>query len=378
MDPEGLVPSDYASYQLFEPGDLVFKLIDLENISTSRVGHVPRRGIMSPAYLRLRPSDAIVVRYFYWQFFDLYNRRVFNQLGSGVRSTLGAEDVLDLPMIVPPVADQRAIADFLDAETARIDALIDRKRSLLELIKGRSLSLIDEVLLLGEPGKGRTYDSRLDGIWPELPSNWHITPLKYLATCDTSGAWGSEPGVEAEDVPVATTAQLDASGHFQHDKMEVRSFSASDAKRYTCRPGETVVVKSSGSATNIVSGKAGLVTAATPPFVFSNFLLRLRPHMGSIEPKYLYLLVTSHLVKERIKRMVSATTYPNLQVAEYLRQEFPVPPSSEQRAILERLEGKLGLHERAISSTEESITRMLARREAVITRAVSGAHDLAR
>jgi type I restriction enzyme S subunit len=133
-NPEGLVPADYATYQIFEKDDLVFKLIDLDNVRTSRVGHVHRRGIMSSAYTRLRPSASVDTRFMYWQFFDLYNRQIFNQLGSGVRSTLNADDVLNLPMLVPPFMRQKAIANFLDRETARIDEAIEKKRRLLHLV----------------------------------------------------------------------------------------------------------------------------------------------------------------------------------------------------------------------------------------------------
>ena len=55
-NPEGLVPKDYSTYQIFEKDDLVFKLIDLENFRTSRVGLVHERGIMSSAYLRVQPA----------------------------------------------------------------------------------------------------------------------------------------------------------------------------------------------------------------------------------------------------------------------------------------------------------------------------------
>jgi type I restriction enzyme, S subunit len=60
-NPEGLVPQSYETYQLFNKNDLVFKLIDLENLRTSRVGIVHEDGIMSSAYLRLvcsrRPAN---------------------------------------------------------------------------------------------------------------------------------------------------------------------------------------------------------------------------------------------------------------------------------------------------------------------------------
>jgi type I restriction enzyme S subunit len=136
-NPVGLVPEDYATYQIFEADDLVFKLIDLENVRTSRVGQVPKRGIMSSAYLRLRPRPGVSVRYLYWSFFDLYNRQIFNHLGSGVRSTLGADDVLNLPLLVPDLDTQQAIADYLDTETTRIDDLITKKQRMIELLSER-------------------------------------------------------------------------------------------------------------------------------------------------------------------------------------------------------------------------------------------------
>ena len=62
-DVDGLQSSDYEGYQIFEAGDLAFKLIDLQNIKTSRVGLVPERGIMSPAYIRLEPLNTTHKRY---------------------------------------------------------------------------------------------------------------------------------------------------------------------------------------------------------------------------------------------------------------------------------------------------------------------------
>ena len=52
-DNEGLQPEDFASYQILRKNELVFKLIDLQNISTSRVGFSPYEGLVSPAYIVL-------------------------------------------------------------------------------------------------------------------------------------------------------------------------------------------------------------------------------------------------------------------------------------------------------------------------------------
>ena len=94
--PIGLAPSDYSTYQIFEPGDLVFKLIDLNNIATSRVGLVPEEGIMSSAYIRLTPRKEINIQYYFLQYYDLWLRQIYNGLGNGVRQTLNADDLLNI------------------------------------------------------------------------------------------------------------------------------------------------------------------------------------------------------------------------------------------------------------------------------------------
>ena len=77
---EGLRPTEYSSYQVFEKNDLVFKLIDLENQKTSRVGLVHERGIMSPVYIRLESKNTIDSKYSYYYYYNLYKQYIFNSL----------------------------------------------------------------------------------------------------------------------------------------------------------------------------------------------------------------------------------------------------------------------------------------------------------
>jgi len=141
-DPVGMVPKDYASYQRFRKNDLVFKLIDLENFKTSRVGLVHEDGIMSPAYIRLSLIDGGDIRYFYHQFFDLYLRGVFNQLGAGVRATLGQNDLLDLGVVFPGLEEQTQIVRYLDTQDRRINRLIRDKRRLIDLLNEQKQAII--------------------------------------------------------------------------------------------------------------------------------------------------------------------------------------------------------------------------------------------
>src|SRR5699024_858648 len=136
---DGLQPESFDSYQLLKPGHLVFKLIDLQNVSTSRVGLSEDEGLVSPAYIVVQPSKEVLPRYAYWYFMDLYFRQVFNNLGEdGVRASLGWESLKELPFPLRSIEQQERIVQYLDAETAKIDHLIAKQRKLLKLLDLRN------------------------------------------------------------------------------------------------------------------------------------------------------------------------------------------------------------------------------------------------
>ena len=176
-------------------------------------------------------------------------------------------------------------------------------------------------------------------------------------------------------MPVATTAQIDADGRFKVENMPLRRFTANEVSRYVCSPGDILVVKSSGSAANIISGKAGIVDINTSRFVFSNFLMRLRTDKNVCLPEYVYALLVSHLTRERIKLMCSTTTFPNLKIGEYMSAGLPVPPLEEQIAISESIKINVTAINQAILSQQKMIELLKERRLAVIVQAATKGLD---
>ena len=322
---------------------------------------------------RIRTKTSIAdARYLFWALTGNHARGQMTVAATGVtRFGLRADSIRSLAIRVPSRREQRAIAGYLDIETGRIDALLSKKRRMIELLEERVGSLIDE-MLLAEGYVGKEPDDPLDGAWEKLPAGWHVMPVKHLVGHLNSGAWGGEPGENEIEMPVATTAQISSDGQFDVCGMARRSFSRPEVAKFACRPGDIVVVKSSGSATNIISGKAGLVGDDHKTFVFSNFLMNLRPNRDVVEPRYLYMCLISTLTRERIKRMVSATTYPNLRVEEYLSSTLPVPPIVEQHRLVEEVGNQI-LEMRHLSSlTRKSLDLLTERRQALITAAVAG------
>ena len=176
---KGLRPSNYKTYQLFEKDDLVFKLIDLENVKTSRVGLVHENGIMSPVYIRLEPNKNSHSKYNYYYFYDLYKKEIFNFLGSGVRSSLSPSDLLEIEVPVPPLQEQQQISDYLDYKTLKIDTLIEKTEQKIELLKEQRTSLINTTVTKGLNPNVEMKDSGVEWIG-EIPSKWKTTRLKYI------------------------------------------------------------------------------------------------------------------------------------------------------------------------------------------------------
>lgn len=204
-----------------------------------------------------------------------------------------------------------------------------------------------------------------------IPTHWDERPLKYLSNIDNSGCYGSDPEGYEITAPVATTAQISSEGKFDMNAMPIRGFGSEEFDRYRCDDGQILVVKSSGSATNIISGKAGIVTKNEEGFVFSNFLLRIIPDENKVLPRFLYALLISNLTRERIKLMCSTTTYPNLSVPEYSSSLLPVPPLPEQGKIIGFLDQETAKIDTLIGKQQQLIKLLKEKRHAVISHAIS-------
>lgn len=86
-DDTGLQPEKFETYQILRPNELVFKLIDLQNISTSRVGRSSYEGIVSPAYIVLHEKFDCSTKFAEYFFLAMWMHQILNQLGAdGVRT----------------------------------------------------------------------------------------------------------------------------------------------------------------------------------------------------------------------------------------------------------------------------------------------------
>ena len=171
-DAGGLQPERFETYQILHENELVFKLIDLQNVATSRVGRSPYTGIVSPAYIILHERNEKSTKYAEYYFLSMWMHQVFNQLGAdGVRSNIGASGLLNIPFLMPPEEEQESIADYLDTQCTKIDEIIAEAKASIEDYKQWKASVIHEAVT-----KGLNPDVEMQEIGIEwigrMPSHW--------------------------------------------------------------------------------------------------------------------------------------------------------------------------------------------------------------
>jgi type I restriction enzyme S subunit len=325
----------------------------------------------------LRPrSEIIIGKYLHWCLQGIEVSTQFSVSANGVtRYGLSHGDIKNVSIHVPGAEEQTQIARFLDWKTAQINRFIRNKRRLIELLKEQKQNIINQAVTRGLDPNVKLKPSGVEWIG-DIPEHWEEIPLKQIARADNSGSYGVEPELGGVVLPVATTAQIDKDGSFLVKKMPIRGFTEAEAKRYSCKPGEILVVKSSGSISNVITGKAGIFSEDTPDFAFSNFLMRLTAKREKVLPLYLFYLLTSHLTRERVKRMVAGSTYPNLRVGEYLSSKLPLPEITEQSAICDFIQRETSVLDQAITRAGREIELMREYRTRLISDVVTGQVDV--
>lgn len=182
-DSDGLQPKEFDGYQIIYANDFIFKMIDLQNISTSRVGLSPYMGLVSPAYIRFSPRKKDQFNKFaYYFLMSMYYNCVYNNLGgNGVRSALNASDMGRFVIPFPTMDKQYHIVSYLDRKLAEVDKLIDVQQAQIEKLKEYKQSVITEAVTKGLDPSAPMKDSEIE--WAtRIPKHWRVMPNKYIMT----------------------------------------------------------------------------------------------------------------------------------------------------------------------------------------------------
>ena len=176
---EGLLPASFEGYNIVEPGDIVLRLTDLQNDHTSlRVGKVRERGIITSAYVTLRPFQG-ESQYLYYALHAYDLKKGFYGMGAGVRQGLTFTEARMIEIPFPAMEIQLAIADYLDEKCGVIDEIIEQAKATIEEYKAWKSSVIFEAVTKGLDPNAEMKDSGVEWIG-KMPETWELKPFRYF------------------------------------------------------------------------------------------------------------------------------------------------------------------------------------------------------
>jgi type I restriction enzyme S subunit len=162
-------------------------------------------------------------------------------------------------------------------------------------------------------------------------------------------------------------------GNLDVESVPVRYLAQSELE-CIAHEGDLLVVKSSGSATNIRSGKTAICPhELTGRIACSNFMMLLRPAKDKVEPRWLWRYLNGRDAKAFVQLIAGSSTYPNIKWSSYKNLLVPVPPFHNQQHIVAKLDEQMAALDRA----EKALAEQQAAASDFLQAALEAVFDLA-
>lgn len=363
-------PSDDLSpYQLVEPGDLAINKMKAWQGSVAISDH---RGIVSPAYFVYSATHTHHSRFLHYLFRSPRYITGYLSLSKGIRVNqwdLEPEDHSRMPVVIPSPAEQAAIANFLDHETAKIDALVSQQERLIELLKEKRQAVISHAVTKGLDPSVPMKDSGVDWLG-EVPAHWEVRSISSVSTKITNGYVGP-----TRDILVDQGVRYLQSLHIKGNKIRfdqpyfVREEWSLEHSKSILEEGDVLIVQ---------TGDIGQVAVVPPEFAGCNChaLIIVSPIREVLSGDWLASLLNSDYGFHSLLSIQTGALHPHLNCGNVKFLFVPVPPREEQAVIQRHITASTEKFDDLILEAETAIELLRERRTALISAAVTGQIDV--
>jgi type I restriction enzyme S subunit len=279
-----------------------------------------------------------------------------NLAGGEQRDGLNLEIVGAIPCPVPPFEKQRAIADYLDRETARMEVLITAKEELLELLAEKRRAIVTGCVIRGITPEVQWRESSIPWLG-KIPAHWEVERSKWLfRERDERSVTGEEEMLSVSHLTGVTP----------RSEKEVNMFEAETNEGYKiCHAGDLVInTLWAWMGAMGVSPMHGIVSPAYNVYV----------PCERLDPAYVDAVVRIRQFAEEVTRFSKGVWSSRLRLYPegFFEIWMPVPPIDEQRAIVAYIASETAKLEALRVAAERTIGLLKERRGALVAAAVTG------
>ncbi|GAA2078865.1 hypothetical protein GCM10009821_18560 [Aeromicrobium halocynthiae] len=359
LDPAKRVtlPPAVAEGALVEAGDLLFTAAG--SLGTSYQHRGGERACYAGYLVRLRPDESKILSDYaaWWS----QSQHHLDQIRLGaVRSTIdnfSAGKFRSMSVPLPPLAEQRAIADYLDRETAQIDTLIEEQQRLMALLRERRRAEFDRVLTSDAAGQ----PVRLKHIVSAITQGW--SPRAYPWPADGIEEWG------------VLKAGAVNNGVFRPAENKQLPDEVAPRPELVVRRGQIVVSRAN---TRDLVGSAALVEDDFPRLMLCDKLFAFDLDETLAYPPFVAMALNATYYRRLLEAEATGSSHSmqNISLTDITNLPLNLPSVSQQREVVQSIQARLERIDRSIAETERFVELSAERRAALITAAVTGQIDL--
>ena len=353
---KGKFPKDFDSYKIVQPGNVIFCLFDVDETPRT-VGLSSLKGMITGAYDVFEPVN-INARYYTYYFLAVDDRKALRPLYTGLRKVVKKDRFLACKIPVPPLSEQKEIAEYLDKKTAQINELVLAKQKQIELLKEYKQSVIENVITGKMNKNSRMKDSGISWIG-KIPENWNVYYLFQKVR---------EHFISNKEIHHQNLLSLSYGRIIQKDINKTDGLLPESFDTYQIVENGNVVLRLTDLQNDHKSLRVGY---ATQEGIITSAYECLEVFDKSLYSKFFYYQLHSFDVKKMFYGMGGGLRQ-NISYNELRKIRIAYPPLSEQKEIVAYIEKKVASIDSQIASIENQIVNLSEYKQSLISDVVTG------
>jgi hypothetical protein len=366
------IPISLSGYNIVEPNVIMINGLNLSfDFISQRVALVKERGVITSTYIAIAPSSCVedkntTSRYVCYLLKAYDACKVLHAMGRGLRAILSYSVLSKIPIYLPPLSEQRAIADWLDAKCADIDAAIELQQRMIDKLKVYKTAVIHQAVTKGLDKNLKPTDLKDSGIkWlGMIPKHWDVVLVKNILR------WKSVKGCGEKEVLSLYREYGVIPKSSRDDNHNITSDNTDDYK--LVEKGDFVINKMKAWQGSMgVSLYEGIIS---PAYYVCSFI-----NEKVYKPYFHYLMRDSSYLPE-YKRLSGGIRVGQWDLAYDKFKSLPalLPPIlAEQRAIADWLDAKCADIDAIIALKEQKQEKLKAYKKTIIFEYVTGKKQVA-
>ena len=285
----------------------------------------------------------------------------------GAVPSLNESQIGNFRLSIPPRIEQLQIANFLDRETAKIDALVAEQRRLIELLKEKRQAVISHAVTKGLNPHAPMKPSGVEWLG-DVPEGWDLKRLKHISPFMTVGVVVNPSTLVVENgFPFIYGADIREGVIEWINARRIHAKSSSENAKTQLKAGDLLTVR---------VGAPGVTAVVPPECEGGNCASVMLIRQGDFNSHWLCYAMNSRVVRFQVEVVQYGAAQEQFNISHAVNFWVPTPSRAEQDKIFTFLYTETSKLDTLTTEAQRAIDLLLERRTALISAAVTGQIDV--